>query len=96
MFGPHWLVGPVYTEGVKSRSIFLPALPSNLTWVYYFNLSEVGNAGGRFELGTPIGQFPLFFIRPADTGYTNGTSSITTTAYPTKPAALHQVVRPMV
>ena len=65
MFGPHWLVGPVYTEGVKTRSIYLPALPANETWVYYFNYSEVGSAGGRFEMATPIGEFPLFFIRPA-------------------------------
>ena len=41
MFGDKWLVGPVYTEGVKSRSIYLPPLPSNQTWVYYFNYSEV-------------------------------------------------------
>ena len=30
MFGPDWLVGPVYTEGVRSRSIYLPGTSSLL------------------------------------------------------------------
>ena len=64
MFGPDWLVGPVYTHGATSRSIYLPPLPANKTWVYYFNYSEVGSAGGHFEMDTPITEFPLFFIRP--------------------------------
>jgi hypothetical protein len=64
MFGPDWLVGPVTEMGAKTRSIYLPGLPANQTWVYYFNYSEVGGVGGRFEMDTPIGEFPLFFIRP--------------------------------
>jgi hypothetical protein len=52
------------TEGATSRSIYLPPLPANKTWVYYFNYSEVGSAGGHFEMETPITEFPLFFIRP--------------------------------
>ena len=55
---------PVYTQGAASRSIYLPPLHANQTWVYYFNYSEVGGAGGHFTMKTPITEFPLFFIRP--------------------------------
>jgi hypothetical protein len=64
MFGDRWLVAPVVTQGAASRSVHLPRLPANQTWVYYFNLSEVGQGGGRVDVPTPITEFPLFFIRP--------------------------------
>ena len=63
MFGPNWLVAPVTTFGAASRSVYLPALNASAEWVYYFNLSSVGGGGGRVELPTPIGEFPLFFRR---------------------------------
>ena len=64
MFGSTWLVAPVTTMGATSRSVYLPALPSNATWVYYFNFSSVGGGGMRVDVPTPIAEFPLFFIRP--------------------------------
>ena len=63
MFGPDWLVAPVTTYLATSRSVYLPLLPANQTWVYYFNLSAVGQGGARVDVATPITEFPLFVIR---------------------------------
>jgi hypothetical protein len=63
VFGPDWLVAPVTAAGAASRSVYLPALQPNQTWVYYFNLSAVGQGGARVEVATPITEFPLFVIR---------------------------------
>ena len=30
--------------------------------------AQVGNQGGRFDVDTPISEFPLFFIRPVTPG----------------------------
>jgi alpha-glucosidase (family GH31 glycosyl hydrolase) len=32
MFGPNWLVAPVYVYQATSRSVYLPALDANHTW----------------------------------------------------------------
>lgn len=64
MFGPDWLVAPVYTYQAASRSVYLPALDANHTWIYYFNQTDYGQGGARVTLATPIDEFPLFFIRP--------------------------------
>ena len=64
MFGSQYLVAPVYTQGATSRSVYLPLLNSTTEWVYYFNYSGVGRGGGRFDVPTPIDEFPLFFMRP--------------------------------
>jgi hypothetical protein len=63
MFGDDWVVAPVYTHGATSRSVYLPALV-NAEWVYWYNASSVGSGGGRITMPTPIGEFPLFSIRP--------------------------------
>ena len=63
MYGPDWLVAPVYSgAGAASRSVYLPRL-ANATWVYFFNDSDVGAGGARVEMPTPIGEFPLFYVR---------------------------------
>jgi hypothetical protein len=64
MYGSRWLVAPVTAYRTTSRSVYLPALGPAETWVYYYNMSEVGQGGGRVSMPTPIGEFPLFFIRP--------------------------------
>lgn len=65
MFGPTWLVAPVTVYQATSRSVYLPPLnASTQEWIYYYNYSSVGAGGGRFDVPTPIGEFPLFFIRP--------------------------------
>ena len=64
MFGPSWLVAPVTVYQAKTRSVYLPALDANHTWVYYFNQTSVGRNGGRFDVPTPLGEFPLFYVLP--------------------------------
>jgi hypothetical protein len=65
MFGPQWLVAPVVTYQATSRSVYLPALDANHTWVYFFNMSSVGGGGARVTWASPdIGEFPLYFVQP--------------------------------
>jgi alpha-D-xyloside xylohydrolase len=64
MFGPKWLVAPVYTYQATSRSVYLPLLDANHTWIYFYNFSSVGQGGGRITIATPIEEFPLFYIEP--------------------------------
>ena len=65
MFGPSWLVAPVYSYQAASRSVYLPALPPNNIWVYFFGEVPMGAGGSRITVPTTnITEFPLFFIRP--------------------------------
>jgi Glycosyl hydrolases family 31 len=64
MFGDKWLVAPQYTYQATSRSVYLPPLPANSTWVYFFNETDFGAGGARVDVPTPIAEFPLFYIRP--------------------------------
>ena len=63
MFGPNWLAAPITTYQTYSRSVYLPLLDANHTWVYFFNLSEVGQGGSRITMPAPVTEFPLFFRR---------------------------------
>lgn len=65
MFGPDWLVAPVYTFGATSRSVYLPALDANHSWVHYFNESAVFAGGARVTVPVTISDFPLFVLRKA-------------------------------
>jgi hypothetical protein len=65
MLGPSWLVAPVYTYQAASRSVYLPALPPNNVWIYFFGEIVFGAGGARVTVPTTnITEFPLFFIRP--------------------------------
>jgi hypothetical protein len=65
MFGSSWLVAPVYTYQAASRSVYLPALPPNNVWVYWFGEVVVGAGGARITVPTSnITEFPLYYIRP--------------------------------
>jgi len=65
MFGPDWLVAPVLEYGASNRSVYLPALPANETWVYWWNQTVVpSTTGQRVVMATPVDEFPLFFRRP--------------------------------
>ena len=61
MFGPDWLVAPVYAYGAANRSVYLPSLQgTNLTWTYWWGQTSYGSGGQRITMQTPIGEFPLF------------------------------------
>ena len=64
MFGPDWLVAPVLEYNATSRSVYLPPLPANLTWVYWWTQTGYGGGGSRVNVSTPIDEFPLFFAQP--------------------------------
>lgn len=64
MFGPSWLVAPVYEQGASNRSVYLPLLPAGHGWTYYFSGAGLGAGGARVTLATPIGEFPLLFVDP--------------------------------
>ena len=67
MFGSDWLVAPVLAAGVTSMSVYLPALPANQSWVYWWNATSVGSGGARVEVATSIAEFPLFkVVRASD------------------------------
>ena len=67
MLGPDWLVAPVTTYGVTNWTVYLPGLPSNETWVYWWNQSVAfgGSSGQWATIPTPIDEFPLFSRVPA-------------------------------
>jgi hypothetical protein len=65
MFGPDWLVAPVYVQGATSRSVYLPRLDGSHEWVYWWNQTSAGSGGGRVTWSSPaIGEFPLYVVRP--------------------------------
>jgi alpha-glucosidase (family GH31 glycosyl hydrolase) len=52
MFGPSWLVAPVYEYQATSRSVYLPALPPNNVWIYFFGEVPMGAGGARIDVPT--------------------------------------------
>lgn len=64
MFGPDWLVAPVLEYNATSRSVYLPSLPANLTWIYWWTQTAYGAGGARVNVSTPIDEFPLFYAQP--------------------------------
>lgn len=61
---PCRLVAPVYEFNASSRSVYLPPLDGNHSWVYFFNETVVYPGGARVDVPTPIEEFPLFYVRP--------------------------------
>jgi hypothetical protein len=64
-FGDKWLVAPITSYQTYSRSVYFPLLPANMTYVYFFNATEIGRGGYRTTLDAPLPEFPLFEVRPA-------------------------------
>jgi len=68
MFGPAFLVAPVYRYGARSRQVYLPA--GDLWYDFYTGL--VANGGETVEADAPYGQMPLYVragsIIPATSG----------------------------
>ena len=56
MFGPDWLVAPVYEQGAKSRSVCLPA---GSKWEHYYS-EKVTEGGVRITEETTLADFPLY------------------------------------
>lgn len=65
----------MYTYQATNRSVYLPKLDANHTWIYWYNQSSVGQGGSRITVPTPISEFPLFVIRPIEPpSFANATS----------------------
>ena len=56
MFGPAFLVAPVYEEGADHRAVYLPA---GAEW-YDFNTGERHTGGATIEADAPLVRMPLF------------------------------------
>jgi len=56
LFGPAFLVAPVYEEGADSRTVYLPA---GTKW-YDFNTGERHAGGAWIEAPAPLTRMPLF------------------------------------
>lgn len=59
MFGPAFLVAPVLEYKAASRSVYVPRLPGDASWVSVFDKSAPVPVG-RSNFSTPISSFPLF------------------------------------
>ncbi len=56
MFGPAFLVSPVYEYGARSRKVYLP---EGADW-YNFDSGERLEGGQHVEVSAPLGRMPLF------------------------------------
>ena len=56
MFGPDWLVAPVYEQGAKNRSVYLPA---GSKWEHYYS-QTLTEGGVRITQETALADFPLY------------------------------------
>jgi alpha-D-xyloside xylohydrolase len=56
MFGPALLVNPVYTQGAKERTVYLPA---NTGW-YDLYSGKYENGGRTIQAPAPYGQMPVY------------------------------------
>lgn len=63
MFGPDWLVAPMYVPNTTSRSVYLPTLPQGSEWVHWFTRT-VSPSGTRVDVEAPVSSFPLFYRSP--------------------------------
>ena len=60
MFGPDYLVAPVYTYQATSRSVYLPVIDKqNSAWQHYYT-KQVYQGGQRYDIATTLNNFPLF------------------------------------
>ena len=63
MFGPTYLVAPVYEYQATSRWVYLPQLPADESWMHVY--SKTVYAAGWFSVNTTIDDFPLFRRQPS-------------------------------
>jgi alpha-D-xyloside xylohydrolase len=56
MFGPNFMVCPVYKYGVRKRDVYFPA---GTNW-YDFNTSDYVKGGQTVSVDAPYGRIPLF------------------------------------
>lgn len=64
MFGPDYLVAPVYIYQAKSRSVYLPVVEDQrFTWQHFYT-KEIYPGGHRYEIPTTVNDFPLFVRVP--------------------------------
>jgi alpha-D-xyloside xylohydrolase len=56
MFGPAFLVSPVWQEGAKAREVYLPPAPA---W-YDFWTGERVDGGQQLQVNAPLAKLPLF------------------------------------
>jgi alpha-D-xyloside xylohydrolase len=56
MFGPDYLVAPVYTYQATSRSVYLP---KNVAWQHYY-AKQIYQGGQRYNIPVSLNDFPLF------------------------------------
>jgi alpha-D-xyloside xylohydrolase len=60
MFGPDYLVAPVYIYQATSRSVYLPELiQQNAGWQHYYT-KQIYQGGQRYNISTTVNDFPLF------------------------------------
>lgn len=60
MFGPDYLVAPVYVYQAPSRSVYLPKLDKqNTAWQHYYT-KQVYQDGQCYDIPTTLNDFPLF------------------------------------
>ena len=65
MFGPDYLVAPVYIYQTTSRSVYLPRVDKqNAAWQHYYT-KQVYQGGQRYDIPTTLNDFPLFVKTPS-------------------------------
>lgn len=65
MFGPDYLVAPVYIYSATSRSVYLPVVEEkNFTWQHFYT-KQIYKGGQRYEIPTTLNDFPLFVKIPS-------------------------------
>jgi alpha-D-xyloside xylohydrolase len=59
MFGPDWLVAPVYVEHAVHRRVYLPLLPNNQSWQHYYS-RNIHKGGRTLMEKITLKDFPLY------------------------------------
>jgi len=57
MFGPAFLVAPVYTYGARSREVYFP---KGATWYDFYTGKVVSDGGQTLKMNAPYEQLPLY------------------------------------
>lgn len=62
MFGPDYLVAPIYKYQATLRSVYLPVInKKNSAWQHYYT-KKVYQGGQRYNISTTLNDFPLFVM----------------------------------
>jgi alpha-D-xyloside xylohydrolase len=56
MFGPSLMIAPIYTEGARSREVYLPAG----TWTNFWTGASLESTGGTYRVSAPLDEVPVF------------------------------------